>query len=335
MANCDQDPCVCPVCLDERNLLRLECNGHQHHYLCRDCLMKLRQFSPEEPDSFLFVPPRQIKWKLCPTCRQPIKRASRYNALLRHSGGESAEEHRGYLPETELQDDDFARQQYGVRAAEFNRSLIEFEVNIMRLERERAQIVSDIANVEGRIVDLLNNPPPLEPPREEPQQQLDQPENNRFTAITTLVSGCAIIAYYIVSFTNPIVPSSFVGGGDNEINETKKEIDRSNGIGVIYIGYSEGNFGLWWSTIQKDGTILNILINAEKQYNKLLGTYKFEPKTVFKISDIIKIVQFSNISEIIKYLNKFDKLNANKIDTNKGGSCKKRKMKKRSSRRKR
>ena len=303
------------VCLDNKNLLRLECNGPSgpHHYLCRDCLTKLRQFSAPEEDSFPFVPPRQIKWKICPTCRKPIKRASRYNALLRHPGGESATEsarreadpeaHRGYLPETELQDEDFEREQSAARAARFARSLMEFDDNIRRLEQERAQIVSDIANVEGELQQV----------NAEIQANNPQENNNRFFTIATLVCGCAIVVYKIICITAPSL-APLIGGGDNEINET---IDISNGIGVIYIGKSEGMIGLWWSTIQKNGNILNILISNEKQYKKLLETYKFTTNPPIQIATIIE--------EVTKLTEK---------DVKKGGSRRKWKLRKRSSRRK-
>jgi hypothetical protein len=215
------------------------------------------------------------------------------------------------LPETELQDDDFAREQSYARAADFARDLMEFDNNIRRLEQERAQIVSDIAN-ERRDLNQLHANAGMQ------ANVIPEENNNRFLTIATLVCGCAITAYYIISTTAPLVIGAPLIGGDNEINETNKEIDRSNGIGVIYIGYSEGMFGLWWSTIQKDGTILNILINTEEQYKKLLETYKFTTKPEINIA--------TQILEVAKL---------NKKETKKGGSRNKRKMKRRSSRRKR
>lgn len=316
MANCDNEPCDCPVCLDNRNLLRLECNGPRgtHHYLCRDCLMKLRQFSEQEEDSFRFNPPRYIKWKKCPTCRGPIKRASRYNALLRHPGGETREEserreadpeaHRGYLQETELQDEEFARDQSNLRISVFARELMDFDNNIRRLEQERGQLVREVANAERQLNQVNNQLNPRE-------------NNNRFFEIATLVCGCAIIVYHILCITTPLITAQFIGGGDNENN---KKIDRSNSIGVIYIGLSEGIFGVWWSTIQNNGTILNILINNEDQYQKLLETYKFTTNPQINIA--------TQMLEVTK-------LNTNKTYIKKAGSRKKRKMKRRSSRQKR
>jgi hypothetical protein len=310
MADCDKEPCDCPVCLENKNLLRLECNGRggQHHYLCSDCLMQLRQFSQPEPDSFQFVPPRQVKWKLCPTCRKPIKRASHYNFLLRHSRRETSEEYhrreadptarRGYLPETDLQDEEFAREQSNRSVNELINMMIQLDAardNVVRLEGERQQIIQEI---------------------NQQQIQQNQEQNNRYAAIAALVVAGGIIVYRILCITGPLIAPLI--GGDNE---NKMEIDRSNGIGVIYIGYSEGVFGVWWSTIQSSGTILNILINNEEQYKKLLDTYKFTTNPEIDIA--------MQILEVTK-LNQGDTNN----ELKKGGTRNKRKMKRRSSRRK-
>ena len=320
MANCDKDPCDCPVCLDNKNLLRLECNGPRgtHHYLCRDCLMKLQQFTPPEPDSFPFQPPHHIRWKICPTCRGPIKRASRYNVLLRHPAGETAQErqrrqadpeaHRGYLPETDLQDEEFAREQYLERIAPLAQSLIDLDNANRRslvAEAELAQVQAQV-DAHAEAINQNNN-------------------SQRIAGIAWLIVAAGIIVYSFVSTT---MISTSVGGGTTDRMETNQKIQEAKGLGAIYIGRSEGTFGLWWSVVLPDGFPLNIRINNKKQYKELLEKYGFTTKQDFDIDD---------------ELDKVSKLNQqNSVDTKNvvtgggetGGSRKKRRRKQRVSRRK-
>jgi hypothetical protein len=320
------------VCLDNKNLLRLECNGlgETYHYICRDCLMKLRQFSAPENDAFQFNPLLQVKWKLCPTCRAPIKRASRFNALLRgpvpsslDTAGESVDEakrqreaHRGYLPVTDLQDEVFARDQYFARMAPLAQSLIELD----NANREVIQAQGNVAQAEAELQDLQRQNARAQAHVQALAQAEDNPnenDNQRIRGLAWLIVAAGIIFHTGVSITG--LP---MNGGTADNKETTNKIQEAKGLGVIYIGRSEGTFGLWWSVVLTDGFPLNILISNEEQYKKLLKKYNFTTKQKFVIED---------------KLNKVSELNENKLvhENIQGGSRRKRKMKKRASRRKR
>jgi hypothetical protein len=336
MANCDQDPCVCPVCLDERNLLRLECNGlgETYHYICRDCLMKLRQFSAPVDDAFPFQPRLQVKWKLCPTCRAPIKRASRFNALLRgpvalsldpadesvEGAKRRREAHRGYLPVTDLQDEDFAREQYFARIAPLAQSLIDLD----NANREVIQARGEVEQAEAELQRLQRAQAQAQA-EAQAQAQANPNENDsqRIGALSWLIVASGIIVYALVSST--VFPMS---GGTADNTETTNKIQQAKGLGVIYIGRSEGTFGLWWSVVLTDGIPLNILISNGEQYEKLVKEYKFTTKQIFDIGKQLSIASDLNKNQLVD--------ETKIVDTNKsGGSRRKRKMKKRSSRRKR
>jgi hypothetical protein len=344
MADCDEVLCDCMVCLDNKPLLRLECNGlgETYHYICRDCLMKLRQFSAPVDDAFPFQPRLQVKWKLCPTCRAPIKRASRYNALLRgpvalsldpadesvEGAKRRREAHRGYLPVTELQDEEFARQQYFARMAPLAQSLIDLDNanrGVIQARGEVAQVQAEIrdleqehaqaqAEAEARVRALAEAPVEVE----------DNPNNDqRIRGLAWLIVAAGIIFHTGISITGFNMNR---GGGTTD----NIELEKSKGLGVIYIGRSEGTFDLWWSVVMTDGIPLSILITSEKQYEKLLEKYKFTTKQDFVIKD-----ELDKVSELNKQqIKSLDKIK-DEINGEKGGSRRKRKMKKRSSRRKR